>query len=140
MTTTEVTAQTASTELFKARVRNHVTLEDLRRILSSLPGDAPLYANDEGLFPALEVAPSKRFRSDIDLAYSANSSWVRVNTFLSWLKDIEGIKFVSPEGNETGCEVEDRSFLWLGRSETAINGVRINSDGSYTLSSVTVKG
>ena len=137
MTTTNVSTQP---ELFKARVRNHLTLEELRNILRSLPGDAPLYANDEGNFPSLEVDASERFRSDLDLAYSPESSWVKVKNFLQWLEDIEGIKFVSPEGNETGCEVEDRSLLWIGKSDGAFNGVRINNDDSYTLSSVVPKG
>jgi hypothetical protein len=127
------------TELFKARVRNHLTLAELRNILRSLPGDAPLYANDEGHFPSLEIDASERFRSDIELSYSPDSSWVQVKNFLQWLEDIEGIKFVSDEGNETGCEVEDRSLLWIGKSEGAINGVRINNDGSYTISSAVVQ-
>ena len=116
-----MTSQNAKT-LTKPAVEHHLTLRGLKWILSELPGEAPLHAVKDYYAPDNDFASTSGENLYLDTRSRNNSSFnpATVGSFRDYLGSLE--------------DMDDNSYVWiLVIGYNAVNGVRINSDGSYTL-------
>ena len=119
----------------QAWVENHLTFGQLRRIVGELPVDAVLYSYAKDYYPVLD--DSKVFEGFLGVG--------SVTLGHSLKEGLEPVTAGSLAEGLYGLDDLIRpSYVWLdveGSSDyhRAVNGVRINGDGSYTLSSVLTK-
>lgn len=109
----------------KPAVEHHVTLRELKWMLSELPGEATLHAVEGYYAPENDFASTVAGSLYLDTINRHSPSFVTatVGSFRDYLDTLE-----NAEGN---------AYVWLlTYFHGAVNGIRINSDGSYTLTAV----
>ena len=109
----------------KPAVEHHLTFGELKGILSTLPGDATLHAVKDYYAPDNDFTSTSGGNLYLDTSNRHASSFkpATVASFRDYLVSLEGM--------------DDNSYVWiLIIGYNAVNGVRINSDGSYTLTAV----
>lgn len=109
----------------KPAVEHHVTLRELKWILSELPGEATLHAVEDYYVPENDFASAIAGSLYLDTCnrHSPSFAPATVNSFLDYLNSLE--------------DVDGSAYVWLQTYfHGAVNGIRINSDGSYTLTAV----
>lgn len=116
---------TETTTAPKPAVEHHLTLREFKWILSELPGDATLHAVKDYYAPEHDFASTSGGNLYLDTCDRHSSSFApaTVNSFLGYLNTLEN--------------VEGSAYVWIVTPfHGAVNGIRINSDGSYTLTAV----
>lgn len=112
----------------KSNTEHHLTLGNLKRLLGNLPAEALLYAADNRYSPNLmdydytadHLTINSDYETDWDFAQAT------VGDFYDSLFRLEG--------------VPDESYVSLRTwSNEAMNGVRMNGNGSITLSTAPVE-
>lgn len=106
-------------------VEHHLTFGELKGILAALPGDAVLHAVKDYYTPEHDFASVAGGNLYLDTCskYEDGFTPATVGSFRDYLDTLE--------------DTEDNFYVRLTTPFTgAVNGVRINSDGSYTLSAV----
>jgi hypothetical protein len=109
----------------KPIVEHHLTFGELKGILSTLPGDAVLHAVEDQYAPENDFSWSSagNFYLDTRSKHEDGFTPATVGSFRDYLGSLE--------------DMDDNFYVRLMAPFTgAVNGVRINSDGSYTLSAV----
>lgn len=107
----------------KSDTEHHLTLGNLKRLLGNLPSEALLYAGDNRYSPRFMDHDYNKGYLTINSDYKTDwdFSQATVGDFYDSLFRIEG--------------VPDDSYVSLRTwSAEAVNGVRLNGDGSITLS------
>lgn len=116
MTTENTTVAT------KPAVDHHVTLRELKWMLSELPGDATLYAVKDYYAPQNDFASAigGSLYLETHSKYEDSFTTATVTSFLDYLNSLE--------------DVAGSAYVWITTPfHGAVNGIRINSDGSCTL-------
>jgi hypothetical protein len=120
-------------------VSHQMTFGDLTRMLASLPQDAILYGDFGGrsdirysLYPELKLAPSFHHDWDVQFELDFSDEPVTVGDVLDFLL----IHRDRPIPHNPDYLVTDESYVYVGNAANAgcINGIRMNSDGSFALS------
>lgn len=119
---------------YYGKVHNHLTLGTVVQILSTLPADAPLYAQAKGnYYPELNLRSYRGYCEDMEV--DTTSTPVTVGRFHDLLVEARGTVVEGYKGGE--YPVVDECYLWMGyeggTNGAGVNGVCINGDGSYTL-------
>lgn len=108
----------------KPAVEHHVTVRELKWMLSELPGEATLHAVKDYYAPENDFASTSPGRLYLDTRGRAEATFkpATVNSFLGYLNSLENM--------------EGSAYVWIMTPfPGAVNGIRINSDGSYTITS-----
>lgn len=121
-------------------VFHQVTFGDLTRMLESLPQDAILYGdlsggrdNPHSQFPEFKLAPSFHHDWDVQFDLRFSKEPVKVGDFLTFLLIQKG----QPIPYNEDYLITDETFVYIGGmsgNAGAINGIRMNADGSFSLS------
>lgn len=139
MTTNDTLGTTADVPVlgeYKPAVDRHMMLCEVIHVLSLMPRGAYLYIDDHMYrgkrafeFPVLEVE-SREGTADITFASDEHVEPVCVGEFVDFLKTLQGA-VLAPENRFL---IDGECYVWLTDFEAAVNGVRMNGDGSVTFS------
>lgn len=113
---------TESSPATKPAVEHHVTLRELKWMLSELPGEAVLHADKDYYAPQNDFASAVAGSLYLETHSKYEDSFepATVNSFLEYLNSLE--------------DIAGSAYVWITTPfHGAVNGIRINSDGSYTL-------
>ena len=137
----EPTENTNEEADYSPSVPHHLTLSELIRMLADLPQDAAIYGADLSYeyqnqkmhyYPDFQINPSNQFAWDIGFTTFPSPMPVTVGLFLDFLMDSLGLE-LDPENGE--YLAVDECYVWmLDNDSGAVNGIRTNSDGTYTIS------
>lgn len=123
-----------------ASVLHQMTYGDFISMLSKLPQDAILYGDFSGYagssystYPEFKLQPCFHHDWDVEFNVSSAKEPVHVGDFLDFLLLHRG----QPIPHNEGYLIEDETFIYVGVMSSnagAIDGIRMNSDGSYSIS------
>lgn len=103
---------------------HHLSFGDLRWLLAELPAGATLYAMGNEFYPSIERSHLMTTSFFLKSDYHEESDPVTVGEFREFL--------------ETLTTVHNSYYLWINVdcNNYALNGIRMNGNGSFTLSAV----
>lgn len=135
----------------------HLTFGQLTRLLADLPQDATLYgcdlSYDDGsgtrihYYPDFLIDRSEWAEWDVSFSTAPSDEPVTVGEFLDFLMESLGTE-IEPddeyddeeddeydEDGEEKYSVTEECYVWMGDNDAgAINGIRLNADGTYAIS------
>lgn len=119
---------------------HQMTYGDFVNMLSRLPREAVLYGDTGGssdytvaYYPKLTLRPSFHHEWDVQFDLNVSQTPLTVGEFLDFLISQRDTPLPY---NETYL-ITNESFIYVGEGSSnsgAINGIRMNADGSFTLS------